>query len=123
METTPMTEKSTWSKLRSVAKGQLEISREIMHAAQDGSMSPYHYVKPFILRAADVGEPPLAPTPYKVVYTNGKMRLLHFEPAHRKHKTPILFVYSLINRYYILDFLPGRSLIEFMVSQGFDVYA
>ncbi len=31
---------------------------------------------------------------------------------------PILFVYSLINRYYILDFLPGRSLIEFMTNPG-----
>jgi polyhydroxyalkanoate synthase subunit PhaC len=118
-----MTTQSTTQRLRSFVAGSAEISREIMHAAQNGSMSPYHYVKPFILRAADVGEPPLAPTPHKVVYTNGKMRLLRFEPTVRKHATPILFVYSLINRYYILDFLPGRSLIEYMVGQGYDVYA
>jgi polyhydroxyalkanoate synthase subunit PhaC len=118
-----MTIQSAASRVRSLVEGQIDISREIMHAMQDGSMSPYHYVKPFILRAADVGEPPLAPTPHKVVYTKGKMRLLRYEPAQRKHRTPILFVYSLINRYYILDFLPGRSLIEYMVAQGFDVYA
>jgi len=113
-----MTTQSTTQRLRSFVEGSAEISREIMHAAQSGSMSPYHYVKPFILRAADVGEPPLASTPHKVVYTNGKMRLLRFEPTVRKHATPILFVYSLINRYYILDFLPGRSLIQYMVARA-----
>jgi len=118
-----MTTPSTLGRLRSLVEGQIEISRELMHAAQSGAISPYHYVKPFILRAADVGEPPLAPTPYEVVYTKGKMRLLRFKSAARKYRTPILFVYSLINRYYILDFLPKRSLIEFMVKQGFDVYA
>jgi len=118
-----MTTHSTVSRLRSLVEGQLEISREIMHAAQQGAISPYHYVKPFIMRAADVGEPPLGSTPHEVVYTKGKMRLLRFKPAQRKYRTPILFVYSLINRYYILDFLPGRSLIEFMVAQGYDVYA
>ena len=71
-----MSVRSSLQRAGSLLKGQLEISREIMHAAQEGSISPYHYVKPFILRAADVGEPPLAPTPYKVVYTRGKMRLL-----------------------------------------------
>ena len=36
------------------------------------------------------------------------MTITHYEPTERKFRTPILFVYSLINRYYILDFLPGR---------------
>jgi polyhydroxyalkanoate synthase len=85
--------------------------------------SPYHILGPLIRHAAGVGEPPIAPTPHKVVYTRGAMRLLRYEPARRRHRTPILFVYSLINKHTILDFLPGRSLIGFMVGQGFDVYA
>lgn len=80
-------------------------------------------IKPLIKEAAGLGEPPVGPTPYKVVYTSGGMRLLHYAPTRRRYRTPILFVYSLINRWYILDFLPGRSLIEFMTSQGFDVFA
>ncbi|UQA62201.1 alpha/beta fold hydrolase [Polyangium aurulentum] len=116
-------ETTAFGRVRSFVQGQMDISREIGRALQDGAISPYHYVKPIIKRAADVGEPPLAATPHTVVYTKGKMRLLRFESPNRKYKTPILFVYSLINRYYILDFLPGRSLIEFMVNQGFDVYA
>ncbi len=34
----------------------------------------------------------------------------------------MVFVYSLINRWYILDFLPGRSLLESMVEQGHPCY-
>lgn len=103
--------------------GPAEVSRELLKAAMNRSISPYHYMKPLIKRAAGIGDPPVNPTPHEVVYTRGSMKLLRFEPAHRRHKTPILFVYSLINRYYILDFLPGKSLIEFFNTQGFDVYA
>jgi polyhydroxyalkanoate synthase len=114
---------STTREVGSFLRTNVEIAGEMLQAARAGSISPYHYMKPLILRAAELGEPPLAPTPYEVVYTKGQMRLLHYAPAKRKYETPILFIYSLINRWYILDFLPGRSLIEFMVNQGFDVYA
>ncbi|MCC6556778.1 MAG: alpha/beta fold hydrolase [Polyangiaceae bacterium] len=109
--------------LRSLLGAQVKIATAMGQAAQRRAMSPYHYMKPLIQQAAGVGDPPVAPTPHKVVYTRGKMRLLRYEPTHRRHRTPILFVYSLINRHYILDFLPGRSLIQHMVAQGFDVYA
>jgi len=65
---------------------------------------------------------PLAATPHTVAYTKDALRLLRYTPAVPRYATPILFVYSLINRYKILDFLPGRSLIEFLVEQGFVVY-
>lgn len=114
---------STTREIREFLKSNVEIAGEMLQAARAGSISPYSYMKPLILRAAELGEPPLAPTPYEVVYTKGQMRLLHYMPERRKYNTPILFIYSLINRWYILDFLPGRSLIDFMVKQGFDVYA
>ena len=116
-------QKSVLRRLGDAVEAQIKISSAVAHAAQRRAISPYHYVKPFIQHAAGVGEPPVGPTPHKVVYTRGKMRLLRYEPTHRRHRTPILFVYSLINKHYILDFLPGRSLIEYMVGRGFDVYA
>ena len=39
-----------------------------------------------------------------------------------KHKTPILLVYALINKPYILDLTKGSSLVEYLVNRGFDVY-
>src|SRR5215211_5039532 len=40
----------------------------------------------------------------------------------KKHPVPILMVYALINRPYILDLMPGNSFIEYLVGEGFDVY-
>lgn len=55
----------------------------------------------------------------EVVGSRGPIRLLRFAPiTETKEQEPILFVYSLINRYYILDFMPGRSILEFFTEQG-----
>ena len=35
---------------------------------------------------------------------------------------PLLLIYSLIKRPFILDLQPGRSVVEYLVKQGFDVY-
>jgi polyhydroxyalkanoate synthase len=62
-------------------------------------------------------------TPKEVVWTKNKARLYRYEPAaEKKYPVPILMVYALINRPYVLDLLPGNSLIEYLVDEGFDVY-
>lgn len=68
-------------------------------------------------------EAPGGHTPYEVVAARGPMRVLYYAPRGAvRHRTPVLFVYSLINRYYILDFMPGRSLIEYLTGQGHPCY-
>ncbi len=63
-------------------------------------------------------------TPSEIIKMNGKFDLLHYKSAIPiKHKTPILVVGSLINRYYILDLLPKISIIQKLQKEGFDVYA
>src|SRR3972149_6095143 len=55
---------------------------------------------------------------------NGRFSLLHYKPVvAQKYKTPLLVVYSLINRHYILDLLPKVSVINSLLKQGFDIYA
>jgi polyhydroxyalkanoate synthase len=62
-------------------------------------------------------------TPKEVIWTKNKAQLYHYEPARKKRfPVPLLCVYALINRCYILDLMPGNSLIEYLVNQGFDVY-
>ncbi len=62
-------------------------------------------------------------TAREVVWAKNKARLYRYEPsAGKKHPVPILMVYALINKPYILDLMPGNSLIEHLVGQGFDVY-
>ncbi len=67
--------------------------------------------------------PPVGTTPADVVHAENKWKLLRYRrktPA--RFKTPVLFVPSLINRHYVLDLLPGKSLAEWLVAQGHDVF-
>ena len=67
---------------------------------------------------ADTGQ-----TPKEVVWTKNKAKLYRYEPsAEKRYPVPILMVYALINRPYVLDLLPGNSFIEYLTGQGFDVY-
>ena len=62
--------------------------------------------------------------PHQVVASRGPMQVLYFAPREgvARHPTPIVFAYSLINRWYILDFMPGRSLIEHLTGAGHPCY-
>ena len=61
-------------------------------------------------------------TPSEVVYEENKLELLHYTPEEKKHEVPILVVYALINRPYILDLQPDRSVIQRLLEAGFEVY-
>jgi len=65
--------------------------------------------------------PPVGQTPHEVVHRENKWRLLRFRGDVR-YRVPILIVPSMINRWYVLDLMPGRSLVEWLVQQGHDVY-
>jgi polyhydroxyalkanoate synthase len=54
----------------------------------------------------------------------GSFKMHHYKSdLVPKHKTPLLVIYSLINRHYILDLLPNVSVIKNLQRQGFDIYA
>jgi polyhydroxyalkanoate synthase len=62
-------------------------------------------------------------TPNDVVYETKLFRLLHYRSLVKKvSPTPILVVYALINRSYVLDLQPNKSWIRHLLSQGFDIY-
>ncbi|MBI3949435.1 MAG: class III poly(R)-hydroxyalkanoic acid synthase subunit PhaC [Acidobacteria bacterium] len=67
--------------------------------------------------------PKVAQTPSEVIYRENKLRVLHYLPTMKRVlPVPIVIVSSLINKYYILDLLPGKSYVEYLVKQGFGVY-
>jgi polyhydroxyalkanoate synthase subunit PhaC len=61
-------------------------------------------------------------TPSRIAYEGGKLRLHHYVPVERAHSTPILLVYALMKRAFILDLAPDRSVVQSLVRQGFEVY-
>lgn len=65
----------------------------------------------------------LATTPGAVVFRNRLMELIHYAPVAREvRRTPILIVAPWINKYYVLDLTPKKSMVQFLLAQGFDVY-
>ena len=69
------------------------------------------------LFTAEVGH-----TDSEVVHEENTLSLHHYEPDERRHDTPILVVYALVNRPYILDLQPDRSVVRRLLEGGFDVY-
>jgi len=62
-------------------------------------------------------------TPHEVVEETRMYRLLHYRPLFSKTaKTPIVVVYALMNKSYILDLQPDKSWIRNLLAQGFDLY-
>jgi polyhydroxyalkanoate synthase subunit PhaC len=67
----------------------------------------------------------IAQTPKELVWTLNKAKLYRYVPvvpAEKRHPVPLLLVFALMNRPYILDLRPGHSFVEFMVNQGYDLY-
>ena len=67
----------------------------------------------------------IAQTPKELVWTLNKAKLYRYVPVlpkEKRHPVPLLLIFALMNRPYILDLRPGHSFVEFMVSQGYDLY-
>jgi len=79
------------------------------------------WTQEFLLNPAD---PPMGQTPKEVIWKRGKICLYHYLPqSERCHALPYFIVPWLgISRPYILDMLPGHSMIAYLLQQGHDVY-
>ena len=68
---------------------------------------------------------PVAQTPKETIWTLNKAKLYHYIPVvppEQRYPIPLLLVFALMNRSSILDLRPGASFVEYMVSNGYEVY-
>lgn len=70
------------------------------------------------LKEVDVGQ-----TPKEEVYREDKLRLYRYAPIGKPaNTTPLLICYALVNRPYMIDLEPERSILLRLLEQGQEVY-
>jgi polyhydroxyalkanoate synthase len=74
------------------------------------------------LDAFEVGRN-MATTPGKVVFQNELFQLVQYAPATETvHAVPLLFIPPWINKFYILDLNEKKSMVRWLVAQGWTVF-
>jgi poly[(R)-3-hydroxyalkanoate] polymerase subunit PhaC len=71
---------------------------------------------------AGANRPAMAQTPRDLVWKRDKARLWRYRSDERRFRPPVLIVHSLVSKSYILDLLPGTSLIRYLLGEGFDIF-
>ncbi len=62
-------------------------------------------------------------SPKELVFEEDKLRLYHYMPeTDVTCEVPVLIVYALVNRQYMLDLQPDRSLVKNLLRHGLDLY-
>lgn len=66
----------------------------------------------------------LATTKGSVVFRNEILELIQYKPSTSKvHKRPLLVVPPQINKFYVFDLSPQKSMFKFLVDQGLQLFA
>ena len=72
--------------------------------------------------AAGLDRPAVGQTPKDVVWRRDRCELWRYRSDKVGYRPPLLMVFSLVSRSYILDLRPGNSFVEHLLDAGFDVF-
>jgi len=65
----------------------------------------------------------LATTPGAVIFRNRLLEIIHYAPTQAKvHAEPMVIITPWINKFYVLDLAPKKSMIRYLLDQGLDVF-
>jgi len=102
---------------KNLAKGIDNFMRDLENSPQEAFK-----ISQVDINAFKLGKD-LAYTPGKVVYENRLIQLIHYAPSTEKTKqVPLLILPPFINKYYILDLDQKKSLVRWLVEQGYSVF-
>ncbi|MCW2586340.1 MAG: Poly(3-hydroxyalkanoate) synthetase [Frankiales bacterium] len=71
---------------------------------------------------AGAGRPAAGLTPKDVVWQKDRATMWRYRSDHVRHAPPLLIVFSLVSKSYVLDLTPGNSFVEHLRDDGFDVF-
>lgn len=82
------------------------------------SFLPVTEDKPYLIPDVKIGA-----TPRIEISSDDGVKLYRYEPmTEKQYEIPLLIVYALINKPYILDLTPQRSVVRKLLQAGFNVY-
>jgi len=115
----PLLSPAAWK--AAIDTGGLSAIRGLRALAADMSSAPR--VPSMVESGAfEVGRD-LAVSPGAVVRRTEICELIQYAPGStRVHRFPLVIVPPMINKFYITDLAPGRSLVEYLVGQGHQVF-
>lgn len=71
----------------------------------------------------EINEVDVGTAPKQLVYEEDKLKVYRYKAeADKACGVPVLVVYALVNRHYMLDIQPDRSFVRNLLKQGLDVY-
>ncbi len=71
----------------------------------------------------EIEEVDVGTAPMDLVYQEDKVKLYHYrQEGEITCRVPVLIVYALVNRQYMLDLQPDRSIIRNLLQRGLDIY-
>jgi polyhydroxyalkanoate synthase len=96
-----------------------KISREMREFSQRVSRG--------LSALADVGDVTIGGAPKDPIFAMDKLTLYRYRPvesvaASARVRVPVLICYALVNRPYMMDLQPDRSLIRRLLDRGVDLY-
>ncbi|MEO5900172.1 MAG: alpha/beta fold hydrolase [Ilumatobacteraceae bacterium] len=103
---------------RTRGRSLLAGARHALHdLKENGGMPSMVDTRPFV-----PGET-VAATPGSVVFRNPVLELIQYTPTTKQvFERPILIVPPQVNRFYVLDLAPGRSMVEHLVGAGHQAF-
>ncbi len=107
-----------WEDLFYQVESATGVTREAIQRAYSRSVASANAV----VKSLEI---PVGLTPKELVWTLNKTRLYRYRPTRapgERRAVPLLLVYALINKPFIYDLIPGRSFVEYLLDQGYDIY-
>ncbi|HET6515719.1 MAG TPA: class III poly(R)-hydroxyalkanoic acid synthase subunit PhaC [Thermodesulfovibrionales bacterium] len=94
--------------LNTVTAGLSELTRKLVKGAET---------------LMEIDEIDVGTAPKDLVYEEDKLRLYHYRrEGEASCNVPVLIVYALVNRQYMLDLQPDRSIVRNLLQHGIDLY-
>ena len=101
--------------------GGMSLVRGLRAFATDMSSAPH--IPTMVDQEAFTLGKDIALSPGSVVARTDVYELIQYKPTTPKvYEYPLLMVPPMINKFYITDLAPGRSMLEYFVAQGYQVF-